>query len=116
MKRPILVLGLFLCVLTLSAQSTDTPLAQALASEPVQASYLARHPEILRWIGKHPDKAERVASGGEDKGDRAKNKAIDEWIVRWPDLARLLAQSPGQTLAWADDPHSLNELVKKGRK
>jgi hypothetical protein len=83
----------------------ETPLTQALAADPVQASYLARHPEILRWIGKHTELKEK-----------AKNNAINEWVAAWPTLARLLAQQPDQALAWADEPQPLVDLVKKGHK
>ncbi len=107
MKR-LIVVGLAAFVFSVSAiaQAAPSPLIEALESNPVQASYLARHPEILRWIGKHPHLTE----------EKAKNQAINEWVAAWPDLALLLSQSPEQTLAWAEDPQPLTELPKKGPK
>ena len=89
---------------SLEAQA-DSPLYRALDEDLVQASYLSRHPEILRWIGKHPLLDEK-----------AKNKAINEWIAAWPQLARLLAADPVQALAWADDPKPLADWGKKAKK
>ena len=93
-----------LCSGSVSAQAA-TPLTQALEADPVQASYLARHPEILRWIGKHPE-----------LNEKAKNNAINEWVAAWPTLAQLLAKEPDQALAWADEPKPLADLGKKGHK
>jgi len=80
-----------------------SPLVQGLEAEPVQATYLSRHPEILRWIGKHPQFEHP-----------AKNPTINAWVAAWPSLAKLLASDPTQTLAWAEDPQPLADLVKKG--
>jgi len=93
-----------LTVATIAAQPAPSALLQAIEAEPVQASYLARHPEILRWIGKHPL-----------LDAKAKNRAINEWVAAWPALARLLAADPVQTLAWADEPRTLADLAKKAR-
>lgn len=101
-----MVLTVFLTgalVVDLSAQAASS-LVQALEANPVQAAYLARHPEILRWIAKHPD-----------LDHPAKNPTINAWVTAQPDLARLLANDPDQTLSWAEEPRSLAELAKKGR-
>jgi hypothetical protein len=94
---------LLLAAASVSAQAPA--LLQALENDPVQTNYLARHPEILRWIAKHPA-----------LNEKAKNNAINEWVAAWPALAQLLAQNPEQTLAWADEPRPLVELSKKARK
>lgn len=117
MNRPALALAaLILFVGTASAQTPDTPLTQALAADPVQASYLARHPEILRWIAKHPDQARKVAGGRASAEDRAKNNGINEWVAAWPNLAALAASEAELSQSWADDPRALSELGKRGRK
>jgi hypothetical protein len=104
-RRLILALTVtFLSVGGLPAQA-DSALIRALEADPVQSAYLARHPEILRWIGKHPQ-----------LNDKAKNHAINEWVAAWPALAQLLAQNADQTLAWADEPRPLADLAKKGHK
>jgi len=97
---------LTLLVLTPIAGQNQGDALAALQANPVQAAYLARHPEILRWIGKHPDLA----------GQKAKNPAINEWVAAWPSLALLLSREPDRTLAWAEDPQPLAELAKTGRK
>jgi len=105
MRRLVLALVVaFLSMGSLAGQA-PSPLVQALEADPVQASYLARHPEILRWIGKHPL-----------LNEKAKNNAINEWIAAWPTLTQLLAQDSDQTLAWADEPRPLADLAKKGKK
>lgn len=105
MKRLLLTLSLVLGTAGALFSQADSPLVQALVADPVQASYLARHPEILRFIGKHPQ-----------LDAPAKNKAINEWIAAWPALAKLLAQEPDKALAWAEDPVPLEDLAKKGHK
>lgn len=103
MKRLVLALVLAgVCTLDLTAQ-TVTPLVQALKDNPVQALYLSRHPEILRWIGKHPQ-----------FDHPAKNPGINAWVAAWPSLAQRLAGDPDQALAWADQPQPLADLAKKG--
>lgn len=98
------------------AEATDGPLVQALVAEPLQAHYLSRHPEILRWIAKHSHEVAGVAGGTADAAHRAKNAGINEWIVAWPRLAEALAADPAQTAAWADDPRALAELAKRSRR
>jgi len=102
-------LTLFLIVALWGASNVtaqvDSPLVQAMTADQVQASYLARHPEILRWIAKHPQ-----------LNEKAKNNAINEWVAAWPTLAELLAKDPDQALAWSEDPRPLVELAKKGHK
>ena len=105
MNRLILALVLMLAITGLLSAQAASPLVQAFEAEPVQASYLARHPEILRWIGKHSL-----------LNEKAKNNAINEWVATWPALAQLLAQDPSQALAWADEPRPLADLAKKSRK
>ena len=97
----------------LEAQSPNTPLVRALSADPVQANYLSRHPEILRWIAKHPDQTPRVIGRTATADEKAKNNAINEWIVAQPNLALLLAKDPDQALAWADNPSTLADLAKK---
>jgi hypothetical protein len=94
----------------------NTPLEASLQSHAAQAEYLARHPEILRWIGKHPGEVRGVADRTADADHRAKNNLINEWIVSAPELAAALADDPAQALVWADDPKVLADLGKKGRK
>jgi len=98
------------------AQAVDTPLTQALGTDSVQASYLARHPEILRWVGKHPDLTLRLADGGSVGDEAPKAPAIRAWITENPALARLVAAEPALALAWADDPRDLNDLPKRTKR
>lgn len=114
MKRRTWLLLLALAAAVLPAQ-TDTPLDNALQADPGQAQYLARHPEILRWIGKRPRAVAALLAGTLAAEERAKNNLINEWITGFPKLARLLADAPNQTLAWADDPQQLMDLSKKRR-
>jgi hypothetical protein len=116
-NRPALgLVALILFIGTASAQTPDTPLTQALIADPVQASYLARHPEILRWVAKHPEQALKVAGGRASADERAKNNGINEWVAAWPNWAALVAAEAELSLSWADDPRSLSELGKRGRK
>ena len=112
-RRTLHVLAILLLAIPALAQSDDTALVRAFRAEANQATYLARHPEILRWIGKHPGDAILVAIHSAQPEQHSKNKAINDWVVAWPVLVELLAESPAQALAWADDPQPLADLGKK---
>ena len=117
MKRTIFtILAVLLLIPPLVGQTEDSALVRALGAEPDQAVYLSRHPEILRWIGKHPEAAVLVATNAAGPDQKAKNRLINQWLGAWPTLAELLAEHPDQALAWADEPRPLLDLGKKGQK